>query len=128
MVDVGEERPPDIVSAAVNIDRSAADCAVAAKNLNRRVVGDGSSAGNVHVDCRATLRSRADAAASVINFSNQAVGLGNVCRGDVDSGTPGNRPASVENGEEGGESGALRGEIAGEIEVNACVTADAAAA
>ena len=51
-VDVGEERSADIITAAINIDRRATDRAVAAKNLKGGIIGDGGTAGNVHVDGR----------------------------------------------------------------------------
>ena len=65
LVDEGEERPAGIITAAINIDRRAPNRSVASVDRNRRVIGHGSSARNVHVDCRTTLRTRANTAARV---------------------------------------------------------------
>ena len=72
-VDVRKERPADNIIAAINIDRGAPDHSVASVNRDRRVIGHGGAAGNVHVDGGIT----ADAATRVIDLSSQRI-RGNV--------------------------------------------------
>ena len=48
-VDVGEERPAGIITAAIKIDRRGRRT-IAPKNLESGIVGDSGGAGNVHVD------------------------------------------------------------------------------
>ena len=123
-VHVGEERPADIIIAAINIDRSRSSRIVAI-NCNRRVVGHGSSARNIHVDGGATLRARTDAAARVIDLSRQRI-RSNVGRRHIDRGIPTDcSTIAVINCE---DRVALSCEIALETKLEIRVPADAAAA
>src|SRR6202030_27245 len=84
-LDERKERPANIITAPVNIDRRAPDRSVAPIDRNRRIIGHRSAARNIHVNGRATLRTRADAAPRVIDLSNQRI-RSNVCCVYVDRG------------------------------------------
>ena len=96
LVDEGEERSAGIITAAIKSDRRAPDRSVAAQNLKGGIIGDVSAAGNVHVDRRATLSTRTDAAARVIDLSDQRI-RSDACCVYVDFGNPADCASGVDD-------------------------------